>query len=78
METTDRYVGSWNEIKSHEDELNGQFLVVRVIRDPVIQERIERLERGLALVREFGKNLPQYPERQITLDVLYPDEDKPT
>lgn len=78
METPTSYVGTWDEIKSHEEELDGQFLVVKVIKDPAAQERIERLERGLARARELGKTLPKVPPRKITLDVLYPDDEEVT
>ena len=78
METV--YEGTWEEILAHQDELQDRRLRVTVLDAPdraAIRERVERLERGLALAREISKDFPPVPERHITLDFLYPDKDEP-
>ena len=78
METV--YEGTLEEILAHRDELQDRRLRVTVLDtsdEGAIRERVAKLERGLAMVRELGKDLPPYPRRELTLDVFYPDEDEP-
>ena len=74
------YEGTWEEIKAHEAELAGRKVRLIVEETPdeaAIRERVARIDRGLAMAREFGKDLSPVPERRITLAFLYPDEDEP-
>lgn len=78
METV--YEGTWDEIAAHRGELENRRLRVVVLDTPeeaAICEQVARIERGLEMARELGKELPPYPKRELTLDVMYPDEDEP-
>ena len=73
------YEGTWEEVAVHAPEWTGRrvkVIVEEASQSEVIRERVERLERGLATARELSKDFPPVPERHITLDFLYPDEDE--
>ena len=76
METVTSYFGTWEEIKRHEKEFTGHRMVVKVIKDPVVAERLARLERGLETIRRVGQGMGPYPDQPITNDVLYPDDEE--
>ena len=78
METI--YEGTWDEVAAHRGEFENRRLRVVVLdtsEETAIRERVARIERGLAMAREASRGLGPFPKREITLDVLYPDEDAP-
>ena len=76
MEAVTSYFGTWEEIKSHEAEFTGQRMVVKIIKDPVIAERLARLEQSLEGLRKIGENKGPYPDYKMDLDFFYPEDEK--
>lgn len=72
------YTGTWEEVKSHEEELRGRQVEVRVItafsQEKTREQRVAEMEETIQKLKELGKRLPKFPERALTTDVYYPDD----
>ncbi|RYG46700.1 hypothetical protein EON79_09440 [bacterium] len=78
MAVSPTYVGTWEEIKRHDAELKGRRVSVSILPEEAPLSELSRAERLLKvkeMIVEFGKDLPVYPDRKLTLDDYYPDED---
>ena len=70
-------VGTWEEIKEHDAELKGRQVRLSVLPEDELAglSQRERIERAQVMIRELGERLPAFPDRALTLDDYYPDED---
>ncbi|RYG39583.1 hypothetical protein EON81_00335 [bacterium] len=72
------FVGTWEDIKTHEEELKGKTVEVRIrVGTPPSSgyaERMERFKESVQRIEEFGKSLPLFPSRRLRVEDYYSDE----